>query len=329
MRYVEHGSGGDATVMRVGDTEMPKVATGEVLIRVAYAGVNRPDVLQRSGRYPAPKDASPVLGLEVSGTIEAVGEGVTGWATGDAVCALTPGGGYAEYCVAPAGHCLPIPRGLGLREAAALPETVMTVWANVFMLGRLAAGESFLVHGGASGIGYTATQIARARGAKVYATVGHADKLAFCLAHGAHAVCQYDQTDWLTWLLDQTAGQGVDVILDMVGGEYVAKNLRALALEGRLMQIAFLRGAKVEIDATAIMMKRLTWGGSTLRARSVAAKCAIVDAVRKDVWPIIERGEFKVVIDRTFDLDQVVDAHRLMESNQHLGKIVLAVAAAP
>jgi NADPH:quinone reductase len=326
MHCIEHGAGGDAAVLTLATAPRPEPKAGKVRIRVAYAGVNRPDVLQRSGRYPPPQDASPILGLEVAGVIDAVGPDVTRWTPGDRVAALTPGGGYAEFCVAPADHCLPVPDGFSLLTAAALPENLFTVWANVFMTARLAAGESFLVHGGASGIGYTATQLARLMGARVYTTVGSAAKAEFAMQHGAHAAFDYSQGDWLAWILEATQSRGVDVILDMVGGDYVMKNFKALAIEGRLMQIAFLRGPKVEIDATAIMLKRLNWGGSTLRARSRAAKAAICAAVEEQVWPHVLSGAFKVAIHSTFPLGDARTAHELMESNQHVGKIMLAVA---
>lgn len=326
MRYIDHGKGGAPEVMRIGMGAIPTPKPGEVLIKVAYAGVNRPDCLQRSGLYPPPVDASAVMGLEVSGAVAAVGDGVAAWKTGDAVCALTPGGGYAEYCVAPAGHCLPVPSGVSLRDAALLPENIFTVWANVFMMAKLQAGESFLVHGGSSGIGYAAIQLAKAHGATVFTTAGSADKVAFCERLGADHACDYRESDWAAWLWEATQKRGVNVILDMVGGDYVAKNLRSLAVEGRLMQIAFLRGPKVEIDATQLMLKRLTWSGSTLRARSVAAKAEIAAQVREHVWPMIEAGKFQVVVHQEYPLEDAAKAHALMESNQHIGKLVLKVS---
>jgi putative PIG3 family NAD(P)H quinone oxidoreductase len=325
MQVIEHGVGGPPETLRLAKCDRPTPGEDEVLIEVAYAGVNRPDVLQRSGSYPPPPDASPVIGLEVSGRVAAVGGAVTEWQVDDAVCALTPGGGYAEFCVAPAAHCLPIPQGLSLLQAAALPENVFTVWANVFMLGRLASGESFLVHGGASGIGYTAIQLARAAGATVFTTAGSADKVAFCKRIGAAYAFDYTQQDWGAALHAATGKRGVDLILDMVGGDYCARNLRALAVEGRLMQIAFLQGSKVEIDALPIMLKRLTWGGSTLRARPKAAKTEIRNAVLANAWPIIARGDFEVVIHEVFPLAHAAAAHRLMESNRHIGKLMLRV----
>lgn len=325
MKCIDHGQGGSPTVMKRATAPVPAPKAGEVLIEVAFAGVNRPDVLQRKGDYPPPPGASPVLGLEVAGTIVAVSDGVTQWRVGDQVCALTPGGGYAEYCTAPATHCLPIPAGLSLLEAAALPETYFTVWTNVFERGRLARGESFLVHGGSSGIGLTAIQLAKAFGATVYTTVGNEEKAAACRKAGADVVFNYKSQDWAKELWSATAKRGVDVILDMVGGRYMNQNLRSLAVEGRLVQIAFLEPSKTEIDAMPIMIKRLTWTGSTLRPRTVEQKAAIAQALREQVWPLLEKGIARPVIFRTFPLDHVVEAHALMESSAHIGKIMLAV----
>src|SRR5690606_6006977 len=249
---------------------VPTAGAGEVLIRTAFAGVNRPDVAQRYGKYPPPPGASPYIGLEVSGEVVGVGEGVTQWRKGDRVCALCNGGGYAEYVTAPAGQVLPVPKGLSMLQAAALPETYFTVWTNVFERGRLAAGERFLVHGGSSGIGITAIQLAKARGATVYATVGNADKVAACLELGAEAVINYREQDYVAEVATLTSGKGVNVILDMVGGDYVARNLKSLAIDGRLVQIAFLQSPKVELDLTPLMVKRITFTGSTLRPRSAA-----------------------------------------------------------
>jgi putative PIG3 family NAD(P)H quinone oxidoreductase len=302
---------------------MPRPATGEVLIRVAAAGINRPDVLQRTGNYPPPPGASPILGLEVSGTVVALGAEVTGWHEGDAVCALVAGGGYAEYCVAPAPQCLPVPKGVALVDAAGLPETFFTVWSNVFDRGRLAAGQSFLVHGGSSGIGTTAIQLARAFGARVFATAGSPEKCTVCRDLGAERAIDYRQEDFVAILKEATQGRGVDVILDMVGGPYVEKNLRSLALEGRLVQIAFLQGSKVTLDLAHLMVRRQTITGSTLRPRPVADKAAIARNLRDKVWPLIEAGKVRPVIDRSFPLAEAAAAHRLMESSAHIGKILL------
>jgi putative PIG3 family NAD(P)H quinone oxidoreductase len=302
---------------------VPHPAAGEVLIRAAAAGVNRPDILQRTGNYPPPPGASPILGLEVSGTIAALGPGVTEWREGDPVCALVAGGGYAEYCVAPAPQCLPVPRGLSLISAAGLPETFFTVWSNVFDRGRLAAGDSFLVHGGSSGIGTTAIQLAHAFGARVFATAGSPEKCAVCVELGAERAIDYRQEDFTAIIKEMTQGRGVDVILDMVGGPYVEKNLRALAIEGRLVQIAFLQGSKVTLDLAHVMMRRQTITGSTLRPRPVADKAAIANRLREEVWPLIEAGKVRPVIDRTFPLAEAAAAHRLMESSRHIGKILL------
>jgi putative PIG3 family NAD(P)H quinone oxidoreductase len=298
---------------------------GEVLIRVAAAGVNRPDVLQRSGHYPPPPGASPVLGLEVSGTITARGAGAALWRDGAEVCALVPGGGYAEYCVAPESHCLPVPRGLSIVDAAGLPETFFTVWTNVFDRGRLRPGESFLVHGGTSGIGTTAIQLAHAFGARVFATAGSPEKCAVCRDLGAERAIGYHQEDFAAVVKEATQGRGVDVILDMVGGPYIEKNLRSLAVEGRLVQIAFLQGSKANLDLVHLMVRRQTITGSTLRPRSVEDKAAIAGALRENVWPLIESGRVRPVIDRTFPLAEAAEAHRLMESSRHIGKILLTV----
>ena len=326
MRLIEHGQGGGPEVLRPADGPVPTPGPDDVLIEVAYAGVNRPDVLQRSGKYPPPADASPHIGLEVAGRIVAVGEAVTQWQAGDMVCALTPGGGYAQFCTAPAGHVLPVPAGLTLLQAAALPETYFTVWANVVERGRLQAGETLLVHGGSSGIGITAIQMAKERGATVLCTVGSEDKRQACLKLGADHAIDYRATDFATEVMRLTAKRGVDVILDMVGGPYIQKNLGLLALEGRLVQIAFLQGPKAEVDFTALMVKRLTFTGSTLRARPAAQKAALAQALRTQVWPALEAGRMLPVIHEVFPLAQAADAHRLMESSAHIGKIMLAVA---
>ncbi len=303
----------------------PQASVGDVLIKVVAAGVNRPDVLQRRGRYPPPPGASDIPGLEIAGAIEAVGAGVSGWNAGDQVCALVAGGGYAEYCVAPAAQCLPVPRGLDITAAAGVPETFFTVWTNVFERGRLKPGESILVHGGSSGIGTTAIQLARAFGSRVFATAGSAEKCAACEAMGAERCINYRDTDFVAAIRELTGGNGVDVVLDMVGGDYVPRNLDVLALEGRLVQIGTLGGPNTEINIGVIMQKRLTVTGSTLRARPVADKVRIASAVRDLVWPLLESGAVKPIIHATFPLRDAAGAHRLMESSTHIGKIVLVV----
>jgi putative PIG3 family NAD(P)H quinone oxidoreductase len=302
---------------------VPSPGPGEVLIRVAAAGVNRPDILQRLGRYSPPPEASDLPGLEVAGTVAAVGAGVDAWQTGDAVCALLAGGGYAEYALAPAPQCLPIPGGLTPVEAAALPETTFTVWTNVFEQGRLAPGETLLVHGGASGIGTTAIPLARALGAHVLATAGTDAKCAACERIGAERAFNHRKDDFVAAARAATGGRGADVILDMVGGDYTPRNIAALAPGGRLVQIAFLHGSKVEIDLAPVMAKRLVLTGSLLRPRGVEEKGRIAAAVREKVWPLVESGAFRPLIYATFPLDRAADAHRLMESNEHIGKIVL------
>jgi len=323
MHHIAMEAPGGPEVLVLATGPVPRPATGEVLIRVAAAGINRPDILQRTGNYPPPPGASPILGLEVSGTVAALGAEVAGWHEGDAVCALVAGGGYAEYCVAPAPQCLPVPKGVALVEAAGLPETFFTVWTNVFDRGRLAAGQSFLVHGGSSGIGTTAIQLARAFGARVFATAGSPEKCAICRDLGAERAIDYRQEDFVAVLKEATQGRGVDVILDMVGGPYVEKNLRSLAVEGRLVQIAFLQGSKVTLDLAHLMVRRQTITGSTLRPRPVAEKAAIARNLRDKVWPLIEAGKVRPVIDRTFPLAEAAAAHRLMESSAHIGKILL------
>jgi NADPH:quinone reductase len=323
MHHIAMEAPGGPEVLVLATGPVPRPAAGEVLIRVAAAGINRPDILQRTGNYPPPPGASPVLGLEVSGTVAALGAEVTGWHEGDAVCALVAGGGYAEYCVAPAPQCLPVPKGVALVDAAGLPETFFTVWTNVFDRGRLATGESFLVHGGSSGIGTTAIQLARAFGARVFATAGSPEKCAVCRDLGAERAIDYRQEDFVAVLKEATQGRGVDVILDMAGGPYVEKNLRSLALEGRLVQIAFLQGSKVTLDLAHLMVRRQTITGSTLRPRPVADKAAIARNLRDKIWPLIEAGKVRPVIDRTFPLAEAAAAHRLMESSTHIGKILL------
>ena len=325
MLYIDHGKGGAASVMKQAEGPKPELRAGEVIIEVSYAGVNRPDVLQRSGSYPPPPGASPLLGLEVAGRISAVAADVTQWKLGDEVCALTPGGGYAEYCAVPAPHCLPIPKGLDLKQAAALPENFYTVWTNVFDRGRLKSGETILIHGGSSGIGLTAIQLAKSFGATVYTTVGNKEKADFCRKMGADAAINYREQDFVAEVAQLTEKKGVDMILDMVGGPYVEKNFKALALEGRLVQIAFLQESKVAIDLLPIMVKRLTFTGSTLRPRTVAQKAAIAQDLLKHVWPLLESGKVKPVIHASFPLKEAAAAHELMESSTHIGKIMLDV----
>lgn len=325
MKYVEYGADGTAESMRLVDGERPRPATGEILIEVGYAGVNRPDVLQRSGRYPPPPDASPVLGLEVAGRVVEVGVGVDGWRVGDRVAALTPGGGYAEFCVAPAAHALAVPAEMRLAEAAALPETWFTVWANLLDLGGLKAGERLLVHGGSSGIGLSAIQLARHVGAEIFVTVGSAEKAAFCKGFGAHHAIDYRQDDFVGRIKEITGGEGVDVVLDMVGGSYLQKDISLLRRDGRLVLIAFLEGSKTPFDFLPVMMKRLTITGSTMRSRTLAEKAAIRDALRQNIWPALVAGRLKHHVCATFPLAQASEAHRLMESGRHIGKIVLQV----
>ncbi len=304
------------------DTPVPEA--GEVLIEVAYAGVNRPDVIQRQGFYPPPPGASDLPGLEVAGTVVAVAGDVTDWRVGDRCCALVNGGGYAEYCTAPAGQCLPIPDGYDLRRAAALPETFFTVWSNVFERGQLMAGESLLVHGGSSGIGSTAIQLAAARGATVYVTAGSAEKCRFCEDLGAHRAINYRDEDFAAVMKEVG---GVDVVLDMVGGDYAQKNINSLRPDGRLVIIGFLGGPKTaDFNFTKIMTQRLTVTGSTLRPRSAADKAAIATTLADQVWPLLADGAIAPVIAQVFDLDQAAEAHRLMESSTHMGKILLKVA---
>jgi putative PIG3 family NAD(P)H quinone oxidoreductase len=307
------------------DRPMPSIGSGDVLIKVAAAGVNRPDVLQRRGLYPAPPGASNIPGLEVAGIVEQAGADVRQWRAGDEVCALVAGGGYAEYCAAPAVQCLRIPRGMDMVHAAGLPETFFTVWTNVFERGRLVRGESILIHGGSSGIGTTAIQLAQAFGARVFATAGSADKCRACEQLGADLAINYHEQDFVTAVRDATGGRGVDVILDMVAGDYLPRNVEALATDGRLVIIGLQGGAKAYIDANPILRKRLTITGSTLRPRTAAEKGAIADGLREHVWPLIDSGRVRVVVHATFPLTRAAEAHRLMESGTHIGKLVLQV----
>ena len=325
MKYIDHGTGGSPDVLVLNDGPVPEVGAGEVLIKVACAGVNRPDVLQRSGRYPPPSNASPYIGLEVAGEIAAVGQGVDEWKKGDRVCALTNGGGYAEFATAPAGQVLPVPQGLSMVEAAALPENYFTVWANVIEGGRLQKGETVLIHGGTSGIGITAIQMAKAWGARVLCTVGTPEKVAAARQVGADAAINYRSQDFVNEVSKLTEGKGVNLILDMVGGSYIERNLRCLALEGRLVQIAFLQPSRVEVDWMALMLKRLTFTGSTLRPRSSAEKARIAGELRTHIWPLLEQKKMAPVIYREFPLADAAGAHRLMETSEHIGKIMLKV----
>lgn len=320
MRVVEISAPGGPEVLRLALRPRPEPGPGEVVIRVAFAGVNRPDAAQRAGLYPPPPGASDLPGLEASGEIAATGPGVTQWAVGDRVCALLPGGGYAEYALTHASHCLPVPEGMGLDEAACLPETFFTVWSNVFMRAGLKTGERFLVHGGSSGIGSTAIQLARSFGAHAFTTAGSAEKCAFCREIGAEAAWNYREQDWSA--LMRAAG-GADVILDMVGGDYLPRNLAALATDGRLVQIATLGGAEAQVNLARLMMRRQTITGSTLRPQSVEAKAGIADELREKVWPLIAKGRLWPVIDSTFALADAAAAHARLESSQHMGKIVL------
>lgn len=321
MRAIEISQPGGPEVLKLAERPRPAPGLGEVLIRVAYAGVNRPDALQRAGNYAPPAGASDLPGLEASGVIEALGPGVAEWSVGDSVCALLPGGGYAEYVTTPAVHCLPVPGGMSMDRAACLPETYFTVWTNVFMRGRLRAGETFLVHGGTSGIGTTAIQLAHVFGARVFATAGSAEKCSVCEELGAERAVNYREHDFVDVM--QRAGRA-DLILDMVGGTYIPRNIKALKDDGRLVFIAFLGGPKVEVNFAEIMMRRLTVTGSTLRPQSIAAKASIAEALRHSVWPLLEAGRIGPVMDRTFDLADAADAHRALEAD-HVGKIVLRV----
>lgn len=327
MRCIEIARPGDPDVLVLVERPDPVPGPGDVLIRVAAAGINRPDVMQRRGLYPPPPGASDIPGLEVAGRIIATGPGTAGWRVGDEVCALVSGGGYATLCVAPVRQCLPVPAGLDLLAAAALPETCFTVWTNVFERGRLQAGETALVHGGASGIGTTAIQLASARGARVLATAGSDDRCRICEGLGAARAINYRAEDFVAVVRQETAGRGVDLVLDIVGGSYLSRNLSVLAVEGRLVQIGLMDGEPTAaLDLRRVLGRRLTVTGSTLRSRSIEEKGAIADAVRRHVWPLIERGAVRPVIDRTFPLDEAAAAHRLMESGGHVGKIVLRVA---
>lgn len=323
MTCIEISQPGGPEVLRPTRRPLPTPAPGEVLIKVAAAGVNGPDIYQRKGLYPPPPGVTDIPGLEVAGTIVAVGAAVDGWLEGDTCCALTAGGGYAEYCTAPAPQCLPLPEGFGFVEAAALPETFFTVWTNVFERARLAPGETLLVHGGAGGIGTTAIQLAVAFGARVLTTAAGPEHCARLVALGAARAIDYLSEDFVAVVKEETQGKGVDVILDIVGGDYVARNIACLARDGRLVNIAFNAGSKVQIDLMPVMLKRLTLTGSTLRIQSVARKGEIAAALREKVWPLLAAGRVRPVIYRQLPLAEAAEAHRLMESAQHIGKIML------
>lgn len=325
MEAVEMKAPGPADVLVPGSRPVPVCGPGEVLIEVAAAGVNRPDVLQRYGKYPPPPGAPDILGLEVAGTVVVAAPDVVWPKPGDKVCALVAGGGYARYCAAPAAQCLPIPKGFSMIEAAAVPETFFTVWTNVFERGRLVPGETFLCHGGASGIGTTAVQLAKAFGAKVLATCGTPEKCAAVTRLGADRAIDYRREDYVAVAKEFTGGAGIDLILDMVGGDYVQRNIEAAAVEGRIVQIAFLKSSKVELALDAVMRKRLTYTGSTLRPRSVAQKGAIAQALREKVWPLLESGKVRPLIHETFALADAAKAHAAMEADKHIGKLVLRV----
>jgi len=324
MTAIEIAQPGGPEVLKPTTRPMPLPGAGEVLIEVKAAGVNRPDVQQRQGGYDPPPGASDIPGLEVAGRVAAVGLGVQKFRVGDGVCALVAGGGYATYCVAPVPQTLPVPKGLTMVEAAAVPETFFTVWTNLFERVRFQAGETVLIHGGSSGIGTTAIQLARAFGAaQIFATAGSAEKCRACEALGATRAIDYKTADFLAIVKEMTGGRGVDVILDMIGGDYMQKNLSALAMEGRLVNVAYLRGPKIEVNFAPVMLKRLTITGSTLRPRTVEQKGAIAAALHRQVWPLLEKKTLKPVIYRTFPLAEAAAAHRLMESSEHIGKIVL------
>ncbi len=326
MRYINISEYGGPEVMEIKEGEVPDPGEGEVLIKVHTAGVNRPDVMQRQGLYPPPPGASPILGLEVAGEVVATGNDVSTWSVSDRVCALTNGGGYAEYVAVPAGQCLPVPAGLKLEEAAALPETFFTVWANVFDRARLMPSERFLVHGGSSGIGITAIQMAKSLGSKVFTTAGNKEKCTACRRFGADVAVNYHEQDYVKVLKEATEGQGVDVILDIVGGDYVDRNLELAAKDGRIVSLSFIKGSRVEIDMMRILLKRLIITGSTLRPRSVEAKASIAEKLRAQIWPLIESREIKPLIAARFPLEDAAESHKLMESSKHIGKIILTVA---
>ncbi|GGF79830.1 NADPH2:quinone reductase [Mameliella alba] len=323
MRAIEITEPGGPEVLKPTSRPMPQPAAGQVVLKVAYAGVNRPDALQRAGSYAPPPGASDLPGLEASGEVVALGAGVDSLSLGDKVCALLPGGGYAEYVATPAAHCLPVPKGMGMKEAACLPETFFTVWSNVFQRGGLQAGERFLVHGGSSGIGTTAIQLAHHFGARVFATAGSEAKCKACLDLGADRAINYRDEDFVSVMKEEG---GANLILDMVGGDYLPRNVKSLAEDGRLVQIAFLQGPKVELNFALVMVRRLTITGSTLRPQSDLAKARIAESLREKVWPLLDAGKVAPVMDSEFPMDQAAEAHARMESSGHIGKIVLKVS---
>ena len=327
MKQIEYGADGSVDSLRLVEAPVPVPGAGELLIAVDYAGINRPDLMQLAGKYPPPLDASPILGLEVSGRIAALGADVTGWQVGQSVCALTPGGGYAEYCTTPAGQALPLPAGWSLQQAAALPENWFTVWANLVVHGALAAGERVLVHGGSSGIGLAAIELARLRGAECIVTVGDEHKARFCREFGAWQVINYRTEDFVERVRSVTAGAGVNLVLDMVAGDYVPRNLSVLRRDGRLVIIALQRGARAEVDCGLVMRNRLVITGSTMRPRTIAEKTVLRDQLLREVWPACAAGRVRAHVHATFPLAQAAAAHRLMESGQHLGKILLELSS--
>jgi len=326
MRAVEISTPGDPDVLRIVQRPVPHTGPDDVLVRVVAAGVNYPDTVQRRGKYAPPPGASDIPGLEIAGVVVSLGERVTQWKVGDRVCALVTGGGYAEYCVAPAVQCLPIPAGFDFVAAATLPETFFTVWTNVFERGRLRANETFLVHGGSGGIGSTAVQLAHAFGARVFATAGTAEKCRACESFGASRAVNYREEDFVDVLKRETEGRGVDLVLDTIGGDYTPRNLDLLAMDGRLVQIAFRKSPQATVDLSLVMRKRLTLTGSLLRPRSVAEKGAIAAALHEHVWPLLERKRVRSIVHATFSLDQAADAHRLMETSEHIGKLALTTS---
>ena len=326
MTAIEISKFGSPDVLKPRQIPIPEIKDGEMLIKVAAAGINRPDIMQRTGFYPAPKGASEIPGLEISGEIIEMGKGVSGWSIGDKICGLVAGGGYAEYCAIPASHCLPIPKGVTMEEAASLPETFFTVWSNVFDRGALKAGETFMVHGGTSGIGSTAIQMAKAFGATVITTCGSDDKTDFCMDLGADLAINYKTQDFAEEVKSYTGGKGVDVLLDMVAGDYMKRNFMVMAVEGRIVMIAVLRGPKVKANILPIMLKRLTFTGSTLRGREDSFKEEIAQNLKTKVWPLIEQGKIKPVVSKTFTLKNAAGAHKYLESGQNMGKVILKVS---
>ena len=327
FKHVLVEQAGTPEVMQMAESILSLPNSGQVMIKVYAAGVNGPDIKQRMGAYPPPADASPILGLEVAGEIVAIADDVTQWKVGDKVCALVPGGGYAELVNTYAAHCLSIPNGYSYVQAAALPETFFTVWGNLFIRAGLKAGETVLIHGGSGGIGTTAIQIASGLGAKVFATSGSAEKCQYCVAQGASLAINYNEQNFVESILEATDGVGVNVIMDIAGGDFINENLKALAMEGRMVSVAMQRGMQAQIDIFRIMAKRIVWTGSTLRPQSIAAKAQIAQGLAQQVWPLLNRGEISIPIDSVFPFSQVVSAHQRMESGQHKGKIVLDLQA--